>query len=395
MPAEHPLSRRGLLAVGAGTGAFVAGGLAGATVPGRARSPHVDPVVPFHGPHQAGILTRRQPYALLAAFDLRPAVDRAGTADLLRRWTDAAARLTRGEPLDAGSAAAAGLDADVPLGAGPAALTVTVAFGSGLFAAAGLAPPAALRPIPAFPGDELDPARGDGDLLVQLAADDPIVVTAALGVLRRLARGLARERWRMRGFASPDSRRNLMGQIDGTANPVPADQVLLPRTAPSARLAGGSFLVLRRIRMLLDHWETLPRAHREQVIGRRLADGAPLTGAAEHTPADFDAVGPGGAPVIAANAHIRLGTAGFNGGATMLRRGWSYDDGPRSDGSPDAGLLFLAWQRDPHTAFVPVQQRLARGDALSRYTVHEASGLYAAPGGCAPGDYLGQALLEG
>ncbi|MEU0938778.1 Dyp-type peroxidase [Embleya sp. NPDC005971] len=393
MAVEHPLSRRGLLA--AGTGAFVAGEPAGAAVPGRARTSGADAVIPFHGPTQAGILTRRQPYAVLASFDLRPTVDRAGVRELLRRWTDATARLTRGAPLDAGAATGAGIDADVLRGAGPAALTVTFAFGAGLFAGVGSPPPAELRAIPAFPGDELDPAHGDGDLVLQLAADDPIVVTAALRALRRSAAGAARERWRMRGFASPDSRRNLMGQIDGTANPDAVADVLVPAAGAPAWLVGGSYLVLRRIRMLLDHWETLPREHREQVIGRRLSDGAPLTGGTEHTPADFDAAGPGGAPAIAANAHVRLGAPRFNAGATMLRRGWSYDDGPRADGTPDAGLLFLAWQRDPHRAFVPVQQRLARGDALSRYTVHEASGLYVAPGGCLPGEYLGQALLEG
>lgn len=147
--------------------------------------------------------------------------------------------------------------------------------------------------------------------------------------------------------------------------------------------------------MLLDTWEWLPVHHREEAVGRHVADGAPLTGGTERTPVDLDAARPDGIPVIATNAHIRLAAPRSNAGATMLRRGWSYYDGLRPDGTPDAGLLFVAWQADPRTGFVPVQQRLARGDALARYTEHEASALFALPGGAAPGEYVGQRLLEG
>ncbi|WP_420081533.1 hypothetical protein ACN6AT_30570 [Streptomyces sp. JL4002] len=113
------------------------------------------------------------------------------------------------------------------------------------------------------------------------------------------------------------------------------------------------------------------------------------------TPADLAATRPDGVPVIAANAHIRLAAPASNGGASMLRRSWSYRDGLRSDGAADAGLLFTAWQPDPRTGFVPVQHRPSRGDALSRYLVHEASALFVMPGGSRPGGCPAQTLLEG
>jgi dye decolorizing peroxidase len=198
----------------------------------------------------------------------------------------------------------------------------------------------------------------------------------------------------MSGFTAADGRRNLMGQIDGTDNADPRTAVLSGADVPRW-LGGGSYVVVRRIRMLLDHWDTLPSAHREQALGRRTADGSPLTGGTRYTPADLSAVRADGVPVIAANAHIRLASPAANRGARMLRRGWSHDDGVRADGSPDAGLLFTAWQRDPRTAFVPVQERLSRSDALSRYVVHEASAVFVVPGGVREGDFVAQVLLEG
>ena len=79
----------------------------------------------------------------------------------------------------------------------------------------------------------------------------------------------------------------------------------------------------------------------------------------------------------------------------MLRRGYSYDDGPAPDGQPHAGLLFAAYQADASTAFVPVQHRLATLDALNQWTTHIGSVTVAMPPGCAPGQYIGQCLLEG
>ncbi|MGW9370596.1 Dyp-type peroxidase [Streptomyces xanthophaeus] len=405
-----PIGRRTLLGVG-GLGIVGAGAAAAAALRTGPARPAPAPTVPFHGRHQAGILHPRQAHVRLAAFDFGVRTDRGRAAALLLRWSSAAERLTRGEPVgeELSPPGSRATDTGAAHGVGPASLTLTFGLGASLFDRIGMAAarPEALAPLPAFPDDQLDPARGGGDLFVQIAADDLLVTVHALRTLQRLAHGEAAVRWTMTGFtsapegASPGgAHRNLMGHLDGSANPDPADPARLARIVVSdpaapAWLAGGSYLVVRRIRMLLDHWDTLPLSHRDQAVGRRTSDGAPLTGGTQTSPADLGAARPDGVPVIAANAHVRLASPAATGGATMLRRGWSYHDGLRTDGTPDAGMLFLCWQSDPRTGFVPVQQRLARGDALARYTVHETSSLFAAPGGVTPGAYIGQALLEG
>jgi dye decolorizing peroxidase len=194
--------------------------------------------------------------------------------------------------------------------------------------------------------------------------------------------------------------RNLMGQIDGTNNPKPSDadfasRIFVPATGRPEWMAGGSYAVFRRIRMLLDVWDQQSLALQERTIGRRKASGAPLSGGTETTPVDLTRQNADGSLAVPGDAHVRVAAPAANQGAAMLRRGYSYHDGFRPDGAPDAGLLFVCFQSDPQTGFVPVQRKLARGDALSRFIVHESSGLYAVPGGSAPGGYVGQALLEG
>ncbi|WP_436785848.1 iron uptake transporter deferrochelatase/peroxidase subunit [Yinghuangia sp. YIM S10712] len=405
------LSRRRLLGVAgaAGAGGLVVGAAGGAAGVALADD-DAGPValtsvgaasVPFHGARQAGITTPVQARAVLLAFDLEPGAGRANAAAMMRRWSDTAARMSRGEPPDA--------DGQVATDAGPSSLTVTFAFGATLFDKLGLADrrPEALKPLPVFPGDELDPARSDGDLLVQVCADDGLVGFHAVRTLQRLAQGTARVRWQMTGFtrspgatAKPMTHRNLMGQVDGTNNPQPSDAdfdagIFVGEAATGGRswARDGSYVVVRRIRMLLDTWDTLDAAAQEKVIGRRKDNGAPLTGGTERTEPDYGARAADGSLVIAENAHIRVSASEFNRGATMLRRGYSYHDGFRPDGAPDAGLLFVAWQTDPADAFVRVQQKLARGDALSAFVRHESSGLFLAPPGCPEGGYVGEGLL--
>jgi len=269
--------------------------------------------------------------------------------------------------------------------------------------------PAALEPLPPFSSDHLDPARSNGDLWVQIGSDDALVAFHALRTLQRDTGTAARVRWQMNGFnrspgatRHPMTTRNLMGQVDGTGNPKPSApafdrQIFVPAkpAAPSpAWMANGSYAVVRRIRMLLDDWENVPVVQQEKVIGRRKSDGAPITGGTEHTSMALGKTGPDGQLVIPANAHARISAPDANGGAAMLRRPFSYHDGFLPDGAPDAGLLFICWQADPETGFVPVQRKLDRGDALSAFIRHEASGLFAVPGGAAPGEYIGQRLLE-
>jgi deferrochelatase/peroxidase EfeB len=352
--------------------------------------------VPFRGQRQAGIATPARPQARvwLAGFDLGPEVDSAALRNLLRRWTEAGAKLSAGQPLGE-------RDDAVIAGLGPAALTITVGFGPSLFGKAGIplsARPAALTPLPTFAGETLDPSRGDGDLGVVVAGDDAVVVTHAARVLRRFAAGVAGLRWQMSGFnaargAGSDTAtpRNLMGQLDGTNNPKPEDPDFATRVfvgPQSDPLHGGSYLVVRRIRMLLDEWDALPVADQERVIGRRKDTGAPLSGGGEHTAANFGARATNGEPAIPNSAHMRLAAPAFNQGAAMLRRTFSYVDGD------EAGLLFLAWQADPAKGFIPVQQRLVGADAFGRFIRHESSALFAMPGGADLDGYIGQRLLE-
>jgi dye decolorizing peroxidase len=405
-PAREGPSRRRLIA-SAGAAGLVLGTAGGAAAHAATADTPValstvgSARVPFHGTHQAGITTPMQSRGHLLAFDLAPGSGRREAAALLRRWSALAAALMAGRRTpDA--------DSGVALDAGPCSLTLTFGLGRSFFDRTGLAArrPAELEPLPVFSADRLDQARSHGDLWVQIGADDALVAFHALRAVHRAARPVARPRWQMDGFnrtpgatGRPMTPRNLMGQIDGTNNPRPADpdfaeRVFVPAAAGREWLTGGSYAVVRRIRMLLDPWDALPLTDQERIIGRRKSDGAPLTGGTERTPLDLDARGPDGRTVIAPDAHARISAPAQNGGAAMLRRPFSYHDGLDADGSVDAGLLFVCWQADPMRGFVPVQRKLDRGDALSGFIRHESSALFVVPGGAADGEYVGQRLLE-
>lgn len=359
--------------------------------------------VSAQGPHQPGITTPLQARGHLIAFDLTAGTDRKGAAALLRRWSTLVDEM-------AGDGRLSRYDDQIADDAGPCSLSVTFGFGRSFFARTGLEAlaPAALGPLPAFSADALDPARSDGDLWLQIGADDALVAFHALRVLHRAAGDAARVRWQMNGFnrtpgatREPRTARNLMGQVDGTNNPKPADadfdrRIFVPDGGTDrspAWMAGGSYAVVRRIRMLLDSWDNLSLERQEKVIGRRKSDGSPLSGGTETTPVDLGRFTTEGSLAIAGDAHVRVAAPASNGGAAMLRRPFSFHDGIGTDGTPDAGLLFICWQADPQRGFVPVQRKLDRGDGLSRFLRHEASGLFAAPGRGA-GEYPGQRLLE-
>ncbi|GHI06496.1 peroxidase [Streptomyces cellostaticus] len=401
------ISRRALLGTAGATGLVLgaAGGAVGyASAPARAT-----PLTSvgsgramFHGKHQPGITEGLQARGHLVAFDLAAGAGRKEAAALLRRWSATADRLMAGE-------AAPHDDTDVARDAGPSSLTVTFGFGHSFFGRTGLEKqrPGALDPLPDFSSDQLDKARSDGDLWVQIGADDALVAFHALRAIQKDAGSAARVRWQMNGFnrtpgatAHPMTARNLMGQLDGTRNPKPADadfdkRIFVPASGEPAWMANGSYAVVRRIRMLLDDWEKLSLTAQEAVIGRRKADGAPLSGGGETTPMDLEKADAKGEYVVPINAHARITRPDRNGGAAMLRRPFSYHDGIDAAGTPDAGLLFVCWQADPLRGFVPVQRKLDRGDALSKFIRHESSGLFAVPGGAAGGEYVGQRLLEG
>ncbi|MFJ3306116.1 iron uptake transporter deferrochelatase/peroxidase subunit [Streptomyces sp. NPDC086549] len=403
------ISRRKLLGTAGATGLVLGGA---GTAAGYAAAPaQATPLTSlgsgramFHGKHQPGITEGLQARGHLVAFDLAAGAGRKEAAALLRRWSTTAERLMAGET-------AAHDDTAVARDAGPSSLTITFGFGNSFFARTGLDKqrPASLDPLPDFSSDHLDKTRSNGDLWVQIGADDALVAFHALRAVQKDAGGAARIRWQMNGFnrtpgatAHPMTARNLMGQLDGTRNPKPADsdfdkRIFVPASGSKdpAWMANGSYAVVRRIRMLLDDWEKLSLKAQEDVIGRRKSDGAPLSGGTETTAMDLEKADPKGNYVVPANAHARITRPDRNGGAAMLRRPFSYHDGFDTNGVPDAGLLFVCWQADPLRGFVPVQRKLDRGDALSTYIRHEASGLFAVPGGAVRGEYVGQRLLEG
>ncbi|MCV2393509.1 iron uptake transporter deferrochelatase/peroxidase subunit [Actinotalea sp. M2MS4P-6] len=434
--ANQGVSRRGALAGGLALGGLLAaGGFAG----GRASAP--DPglateqrTYPFAGTHQAGIVTPQQDRMYLAAFDLTTD-DRAALVDLLRRWTTTAARLTQGLFATATGFASGPYDAP-PEDTGEAAdlpasgLTVTVGFGRSLFVGTdgrtdrfGLAGhlPDALAALPHFPGDQLDAAICDGDLLVQACADDPQVAVHAIHTLSRAAFGTARVRWTQLGFGrtsatstAQSTPRNLFGFKDGTANVKAEEAAALEdhvwvqpsdaeaHAGDSAWMTGGTYFVGRRIRMLMETWDRTSLREQETTIGRSKREGAPLSGGTEHTAPDFAAAGGDGRPLIDATSHVHLAHPSANDGVRMLRRGYTFTDGNDAQGHLDAGLYFIAYVRDPRTGFVPVQQRLASADRLSEYLKHTGSALFAVPPGVARigtdaalsgGEFLGSTLL--
>lgn len=408
--ATPAVSRRRLLAggaltfggalAGAGIGAAAATDGSGRSRGGEARQQQAAygvQKIPFHGRHQAGIATPAQAHAAFLGFELADSVDRAALGRMMRLLTDDAARLTRGE--------AALADTEAELAALPARLTVTFGFGPGLFRAAGLdhQRPASLAPLPRFPVDRLQDRFSGGDLLIQICADDPLTVAHAQRMLTKDARTFARLRWTQRGFRrgrgvqdDGATQHNLMGQLDGTANPAPGSDVFTRAVwtdaGPDWLRGGGTTLVLRRIRMELETWDAADTKAKEFTVGRRLATGAPLTGTTETDPPDFDAKDALGFPVISEHAHIRLAHV-TEERQRIFRRPYNYDDAPAPDGRPDTGLLFASFQRDIGEQFLPIQRRLAATDLLNQWTTPIGSAVFAVPPGCAPGGWIGETLL--
>ncbi|CRK53656.1 Dyp-type peroxidase [Rhodococcus sp. RD6.2] len=388
------LSRRRLL----GGGALAVGGAAlgwgAASAVDRTASAVTPETVPFHGEHQAGVATTPPAHTTFVALDLRPDADRDAIIRLLRVWTDDATRLTEGRPALA--------DTEPELAPTPARLTVTVGFGPRVFTVAGVEDrrPSWLAPLPPFAVDRLESRWNDGDLLLQVGSDDPVTVAHALRVLLKGSRTTATVRWTQRGFrrargSEPEgtTMRNLMGQVDGTVNPqggtADFDGLVWNTDGP---LAGGTSVVIRRIRLDLDAWDELDRPGREIVMGRRLSDGAPLTGNAEHDEPDFGAIGSGGFTVIAPNSHIALSRS-LDPSERFHRRSYNYDDAPAGDEVSDSGLIFVSYQADPVAQFVPVQQRLSDADLFNTWSTPIGSAVFAILPGCREGEYLGQSLL--
>ena len=448
-------SRRGFLAASGGMVAAAAFGRNAAAEAEGAKVGHAphSATEPFWGEHQSGIITPAQRHTYFAAFDLT-ATQRNEVAMLLQAWTLAAARMAKGEtaqPMESGlkpivaeagstavaktgdaypaktdvayeepDASAEAADTGEAVGLSPARLSLTFGFGAGLFVRDGkdrygLARqrPAALVDLPKFAGEQLVEAHTGGDLSVQASADDPQVAFHAVRQLARLAGAVAQIRWAQTGFlpgsAPGETPRNLMGFKDGTNNPRVSDpqamaQVVWVGADGPDWMRGGSYLVVRRIRIALEHWDRMKVAFQEQTFGRHKSSGAPIGKAHEFDALDLDATDKDGNPVIAQNAHVRLAAAANNGGAQILRRAYSYNDGvdftaerwpPWRQGMEyDAGLLFLAYQSDPRSGFIRIFEKLAKFDMMNQFVTHVGGGLFACPRGAAKGEYIGQRLFE-
>ena len=381
------ISRRAALAGAAG--GIIAGVAGSAPTDARAASGSAQ-MVPFHGVHQAGVATPQQDFMYAAAFNL-VTTRRSELRDLLRAWSAAAARMTRGQPSAALSNARGRPpeDSGEALGRSPAALTVTFGFGPTLFLAYGndrfglvSARPGALAQVPPMPGDALDPALSGGDLFVQACADDLQVCFHALRTLIRIGEGAAEVRWRQLGFGrtartsrGQQTPRNLQGFKDGTDNILLEDRAALDRyvwlgATDLSWARGGTYVVTRRIRIAIEDWDRTSLADQEQAIGRHKLSGAPFGAEHEHDPVQLRATRTNGKPVIPLDAHIRQAGPGSNDGARILRRGYSYTDGTDGEGRLDAGLFFIAYQRDPRTGFIRIYDKLAKFDMLSQFVTH-------------------------
>ncbi|MEC3975968.1 iron uptake transporter deferrochelatase/peroxidase subunit [Amycolatopsis sp. H20-H5] len=395
----------------AGTGAAVGFGIdkVNGGNPAQAAVNTVD----FHGEHQAGITTATQQNLHFAALDVTTR-DREKLVKLLRTWTDAARRMTTGQEVVpggavGGSAVAPPGDTGEALDLPAASLTLTIGFGPSLFDGRfGLAGkrPAALIDLPVFPKDKLDPARSGGDLCIQACANDPQVAVHAVRNLVRLGFGVTEVRWSQLGFgrSSSTSRsqvtpRNLFGFKDGTNNvksedtEILRDQVWATAEDGQPWMAGGSFLVARRIRMHIETWDREPLSGQEQIIGRTKGTGSPLGQTAEFDPVDLQVGGEGGVPLVAEDAHVRLASHETLKGAKILRRGYNFVDGSDGVGHLEAGLFFLAFNRDTRKQFVPMQQALSSKDAMMEYVQHNGSAHFAVPPGVREGGYWGDGLF--
>jgi deferrochelatase/peroxidase EfeB len=414
------LSRRRLLgAVGAGAAVAGAGAAAGVLANQALSDSPVTPTsatteaVPFRGRHQAGIVTPAQDRMHFVALDVRTS-DRAELIQLLKDWTTAAERMTRGleaKPNGAvgGVPEAAPADTGEALDLPASALTLTIGFGRSLFDDRfGLASqlPPALAPLPQFPADDLDPARSDGDICLQACANDPQVAVHAIRNLVRLGFGKVAVRWSQLGFGRTSSTsktqltpRNLFGFKDGTRNLKAEEADLLTKHVWVAKdegpdwLVDGTYLVSRRIRMHIEIWDRTPLLEQEAIVGRTKGTGAPLGQVAEFDEPDLHVRGEGGLPLIAETAHIRLASAEQLKGARILRRGYNFIDGSDGLGHLDAGLFFVCFNRDSRKQFVPMQQALSAKDDMMEYVEHTSSGLFAVPPGVSKDGYWGDTLF--
>ncbi|OHU30934.1 peroxidase [Mycobacteroides franklinii] len=417
-PAAAGVSRRGVLsgALWGGLGGLAVGAAAGgATGWALASDKTADDDIdlsnsyPYYGQvHQGGVETEPQRHSVVMTFRFTDSADRRALQSLLARWSAAAAVLQQGKPIGAvqpGVEVQPPADTGEAFGLSPAGLTVTIGLGPSVFGQRfGLAArkPAAFGDLPVLNGDNLDPKLTGGDLSVQACADDPQVCYHAARNMARLGRGTVYPYWAVLGFgrasAGPGQQtpRNLLGFKDGTRNVATKEEYekfVWVSGSDQAWMNGGSYQVIRKIRMLLETWDTDRVGNQQQIFGRSKETGAPLTGKAETDTPDFAAVDGSGTPVIDPRAHIALAAHEHNDGVMIRRRSYNYTDGLDADGQLNAGLLFISYQNDPRH-FVDIQNRLGAYDLLNEYIRHIGSAVFAVPPAPEAGHYVAQPLFD-
>ncbi|WP_168123898.1 iron uptake transporter deferrochelatase/peroxidase subunit [Paenibacillus sp. HB172176] len=416
-----PVSRRDVLRMagigGAGLilGATGVGGImkAAGEVLGTRGSDKVEAatgdMIGFYGKHQAGITTPSQNHILFAAFDVT-STNAGNVKKMLKAWTAAAAAMAKGEmigdvndngnlpPSDTGEAA----------GLLSSRLTMTFGIGPSMFDSRfGLAAkrPAALADLPAFGGDELREEWSGGDIGVQVCADDMQVAFHAIRNFARIARGTAVLRWTQEGFqrsgaADPAGAtpRNLMGFKDGTGNPDTNDGEEMNRVVWASGsdgapwMDGGSYMVVRRIRIRVEVWDRSTLQDQEATFGRHRHSGAPLGGKNEFDQVDVNRKDANGKLMMPATSHVSI--ARGDGTVKILRRSYSYSSGmDNRTGQLDAGLLFICYNRDTRKQFTPIQTKMGQSDKLNEYIVHTGSAIFACFPGVKEGGYIGDTLF--
>jgi dye decolorizing peroxidase len=338
------------------------------------------------GEYQGGIVrpATAQPYGFLLAADV-PGADLSFLAPL-------GARILA---LLEGPAASGGV-----LPAGPADMTVTVGLGPRLVASVDPAMPGAAA-LPVFATDSTIPAGSyGGDLMLAIHGSDPTTLRplarALLATVAEHATG-ATQRWSQRTFRGPSEGttvRNPLGFLDGIVVSSTDDQLrdnVWIAESDDPRAAGGTILCLRKLRIDLDGFMAQTIAIQEAAIGRRRDSGAPLSGGDREDEVDLGAKAPDGAYLVPADAHARAAHPATTGSSLMLRRSYAYDDGVDADGAPDAGLMFVSFQRDLRS-FSATLQRMEDRDAMLKFTTARGGGTWLVLPGFSATDPLGASL---